>query len=328
MNAWGEKRLPFLFVIDYKMEDIFLCPLDQLIPNEIQFSTPFFNSMSDPLPHLDHGFSFTASPPSFEAYNRAYAHVLNEINYGNSYLTNLTFPSGIKTNLSLKDIFLYSDAPYKLLFKNKFVVFSPEIFVQVRDGKIYSHPMKGTINGELPGAMETILGNSKELAEHATIVDLIRNDMSITAKNVKVEKFRYIDKILTHSGKLLQVSSCISGDLPPNYNQKIGDILFSLLPAGSITGAPKEKTLEIIEEAENYKRGYYTGVFGIFDGQILDSGVMIRFIEKSKDGYIFKSGGGINAYSNPREEYQELINKIYVPISRNIEGSREKAFSC
>jgi para-aminobenzoate synthetase component 1 len=143
---------------------------------------------------------------------------------------------------------------------------------------------------------------------------LIRNDLSLVAKNVKVDKFRYVEKIRTNNKSLLQVSSRISGELPGNYEENIGSILFDLLPAGSISGAPKKKTLEIINEAENYKRGYYTGVFGVFDGKNLDSAVMIRFIERVGEELYFKSGGGITYMSKPEQEYQELIDKVYVPI--------------
>ena len=87
-----------------------------------------------------------------------------------------------------------------------------------------------------------------------------------------------------------------------------------LLPAGSILGAPKPKTLEIIQEAESCDRGYYTGVCGWFDGKNLDSCVMIRFIEKESGKLYFKSGGGITHLSNFADEYQEMKNKIYVPI--------------
>jgi len=76
----------------------------------------------------------------------------------------------------------------------------------------------------------------------------------------------------------------------------------------------KEKTLEIIAATEGRERGYYTGIFGIFDGHNLDSCVMIRYIEKSRDGYIYYSGGGITSHSNPLSEYNEMIDKIYVPI--------------
>ena len=143
---------------------------------------------------------------------------------------------------------------------------------------------------------------------------MIRNDLGKVSKNVCVEKFRYIDRIHTSEKDLLQISSEISGKLPDNYESHIGDILESLLPAGSISGAPKQKTLEIISEAELHERNYFTGVFGYFDGHQLDSGVMIRFIENINGQLYYKSGGGITYFSEPEKEYQEMINKIYVPI--------------
>ena len=174
--------------------------------------------------------------------------------------------------------------------------------------------MKGTIDSSVPDAERKILDDQKETAEHHTIVDMIRSDLSKVSTNVKVEKFRFLDKIKTSNKTLLQVSSKITGKLPADYQAHLGDILSALLPAGSICGAPKKKTLEIISKSEIYKRGYYTGVFGIFDGSQLQSAVMIRFIEKNGEKFIFKSGGGITFNSDPEREYQELIDKVYVPI--------------
>ena len=111
------------------------------------------------------------------------------------------------------------------------------------------------------------------------------------------------------------MSSEIVGELPESFNQNIGDIIFSMLPAGSISGAPKKKTIEVIKQAENYDRGYYTGICGIFDGENVDSGVMIRYVEQTNDGLIYKSGGGITAKSKLDEEYQELMDKIYIPFN-------------
>ena len=151
-------------------------------------------------------------------------------------------------------------------------------------------------------------------AFHATIVDLIRNDLSIVADNVEVTRYRYTDILHTNKGDLLQVSSEIKGDLPPGFLARLGQIVFSLLPAGSISGAPKPKTLQIIEAVEGYDRGFYTGIFGWFDGRNLDSAVMIRFVEQQGNSLVFKSGGGITSQSNPEKEYEELIRKIYVPL--------------
>lgn len=175
--------------------------------------------------------------------------------------------------------------------------------------------MKGTINAYVKNAKKVIIKDKKELAEHNTVVDLLRNDLSMIAEKVRVEKFRFIDKIKTNSGELLQVSSKISGNLNKNWRENLGDILNTLLPAGSICGAPKKKTVEIIKKIENYSRGYYTGVCGYFDGKKVDSCVMIRFVEnEGKEKLYFKSGGGITIFSDPKKEYNELIDKIYVPI--------------
>jgi len=73
--------------------------------------------------------------------------------------------------------------------------------------------------------------------------------------------------------------------------------------------------MRIIQEAENYDRGFYTGIMGEFDGKKLDTGVMIRFIEQQNTQKVFKSGGGITVYSEPRKEYEELIQKVYLPFS-------------
>ena len=139
--------------------------------------------------------------------------------------------------------------------------------------------------------------------------------MGIVSSKVRVNKFRFCEKINAGDKKLLQVSSKISAHLEENWNERIGDILTSILPAGSITGTPKKSTVEILDNIEKYERGFYTGIFGVYDGVNLDSSVMIRFIEKNQNGETFyKSGGGITCDSNASLEYQELIDKIYLPL--------------
>ena len=174
--------------------------------------------------------------------------------------------------------------------------------------------MKGTIDATLSNARECILSNQKELAEHVMIVDLMRNDLGIIATNVQVENFRYIDKIKAGDKSLLQVSSKITATLQKEWHEKLGDILCDITPAGSITGTPKRKTIEIIQEVENYQRGFYTGIFGVYDGKGVDSGVMIRFIDKQKGKLYYKSGGGITIDSKLDKEYKELVEKIYLPF--------------
>ena len=92
-----------------------------------------------------------------------------------------------------------------------------------------------------------------------------------------------------------------------------------MLPAGSVSGAPKPRTVQLIKEAEGEPRGFYAGVFGYFDGQALDSGVIIRYIEQAPDGQKFyRSGGGITAMSNAHGEYDEVMEKIYLPVRRPV----------
>ena len=210
-----------------------------------------------------------------------------------------------------------------------FVCFSPETFVRIKGGRIYSYPMKGTLDASLPNAEKLLMEDRKEAAEHATIVDLIRNDLSRVAEDVRVDKYRYIDVLHTNKGNILQTSSEISGRLPEDYPHHLGEILDAQLPAGSITGAPKDKTMQIIQEAEGYDRGFYTGIMGIYDQGELNSAVMIRFIEEeevfpskteNRMNYeairklYFKAGGGITSKSDCRKEYEEVIQKIYLPI--------------
>jgi para-aminobenzoate synthetase component 1 len=312
MNQLGKERVPFLFIIDFEMQAPFVEKLSDLRKN-VLYKVDKSQNYSN-VPERKSNLIFEKFPVSYERYLSAFEMVMANIEAGNTYLLNLAFPTKIKTDYSLEEIFYFSTAKYKLYFDNKYLVFSPETFVQIKNGKILSCPMKGTIDASIENAEERLINDEKEIAEHNTIVDLIRNDLSIVAKNVKVEKFRYVEEVKTSSKTLLQTSSLITGDLRDDFNESIGTIIFSLLPAGSISGAPKKKTVEIIKEAENYPRNYFTGIFGIYDGTNLDSAVMIRFIENVSDELYFKSGGGITFMSDPKIEYQEMIDKVYVPI--------------
>lgn len=313
MNVWGRLRVPFSFVIDFEMQKILLFRSNEALPKGILMSLPE-KQIGEVQTTAAKRFFFSKSPMSFDRYFDAFQTVTSHIHAGNSFLLNLTFPTKIETDLTLHEIYTRSTAKYKLLIDNDFVCFSPETFVSIREGQISSHPMKGTIKASIPGAEKIILADNKETAEHATIVDLIRNDLSLVASDVSVKRYRYVEKIKTNEGDILQVSSEITGKLPWNFNHKLGDIIFALLPAGSVTGAPKRKTVEIIKEVEEIPRGYYTGIFGFFDGDNLESAVAIRFIEKRNGHLWFRSGGGITCNSDVAKEYNELIDKVYVPI--------------
>ena len=307
VNALAGKREPFLFISDFKAKNIEVIPLCELHKHDISFE------INENYSYLPHPHLLRLEALSFEEYQEKFAFVVEKIKSGDTYLLNLTQETPIQTSLTLKEMFSLANAHYKLRYKDKFICFSPEKFVQITNNTISTFPMKGTIDASVLNAKQKILADEKEMAEHIMIVDLLRNDLSIVAKEVKVEKFRYITEIEAGEKKLLQVSSKINGTLASNWQESLGDILKALLPAGSISGTPKKSTLDIIEQIEGYERGFFSGVFGIFDGENFDSGVMIRFIEKKGDRLVYKSGGGITLDSDASSEYKELQDKIYLP---------------
>ena len=386
INQLASQDEPFLFVINYQGDKAFIRLLSDINPEECLFdfegrgnlSHVWKETLKEEISEKETWKKETSEkeisettwqidPPLYEDYKRSFNIVKSNIMAGNSYLTNLTCRVPVSCNLSLEEIFHRAKGKYKLLLRRKrtqaedkahlkeenieenltpFVCFSPETFVRIKGGRIYSYPMKGTLDASLPNAEKQLMEDRKEAAEHATIVDLIRNDLSRVAENVRVDKYRYIDVLHTNKGDILQTSSEISGRLPEDYPHHLGEILDAQLPAGSITGAPKDKTMQIIQEAEGYDRGFYTGIMGIYDHGELNSAVMIRFIEeetspvdfetdgeknfKASEGkgdeaskgkrdeasrkLYFKAGGGITSKSDCQKEYEEVIQKIYLPF--------------
>ena len=346
INRLASQDEPFLFVINYQGDKAFIRQLSDINPEECLFDFEGRGNSSDEMKNNSEKIaeiSWQIAPPLYEDYERSFGIVKSNIMAGNSFLTNLTCKVPVSCNLSLEDIFHRAKGKYKLLLRrnenlNPFVCFSPETFVRIKGGRIYSYPMKGTLDASLPDAEKLLMEDRKEAAEHATIVDLIRNDLSRVAEDVRVDKYRYVDVLHTNKGDILQTSSEISGRLPEDYPHHLGEILDVQLPAGSITGAPKDKTMQIIQEAEGYDRGFYTGIMGIYDQGELNSAVMIRFVEeeflpidfdadgrknnkasegkkdKSSRKLFFKAGGGITSKSDCQREYEEVIQKIYLPF--------------
>lgn len=309
INRFQHDNKPFFFLVDFEKKFGFCELVKDIDPAELKFNF----RMPDNKPVPIH-FNLETTPLPFTEYKIAFDHVLSGIEKGDSYICNLTFSTPVQCELEPELLFYLANAPYKVWMRDKFVVFSPEQFIKISGNVIRTFPMKGTIKADLVNAEEILRQNKKEKAEHNAIVDLLRNDLSMVCDKVNVERFRYTDLISTHRGPILQMSSEISGKLTAYYQKHWGTLIDMLTPAGSITGAPKQSTVNLIAKAESHKRSYYTGIAGLFMDNILDTAVMIRYIEITKDGLRFKSGGGIHALSDPLQEYEELNTKVYVPV--------------
>lgn len=317
LNELGAAREPCFFLVDFELEAPRVWAAGEATDDQPRFSFRNYSDLaSPPTGMLSPRLSADHLPES--AFRKAFEIVQAGLQRGDSFLTNLTFPVPVELSCTLEDIYWQSEAKYRILWPNNFVCFSPETFITIDNkGYIESRPMKGTAL-DTEKARADLLNSRKEIAEHATIVDLIRNDLSLVAKQVRVTDYRYFHKIATSSRGLVQTSSKIGGQLPNEWQDQLGDILSTLLPAGSVSGAPKPATLDIIQKAEGQSRGYYCGIGGYFDGASIDTCVLIRFIEERDDGsHFFRSGGGITARSKWSEEFAELKAKVRIPLAVN-----------
>ncbi len=327
LNQWGQEKKPFVFLIDFEQKKPLAWPVDAC-PDDFQFKFTKASSLKkelqnatiidEPLAAVGHKnvnsvehSLITKYPIKTSDYQHKFNQVMDALHKGDSFLMNLTIPTPVQNTVHFQTYFDHAKSKYVVWLKNDFIAFSPETFIQIESGMISTFPMKGTIDASLPNAKELLLNDSKELAEHATIVDLLRNDLSRVASKVRVTNFRYYEEIPTQNGMIGQVSSAIEGELPNDYAARIGSILYDLLPAGSVSGAPKKKTAQLIASIEGTDRGYYTGIAGYFDGVDLDSCVLIRYLGADQ---VYHSGGGITFQSDMASEYQEMINKVYVPV--------------
>ena len=304
--------IPCFFLVDFECTRPRLWKMPELADAGVRFSFP--GNPDGAYPHPGVPLTLQAGSVRESDFQRAFDRIQRGLQHGDSFLANLTFPTPVGLSGSLSDVYEQSLAKYRVLLSDRFVSFSPETFVTITpEGYLESRPMKGTAEDSAAGR-HYLLNSPKEIAEHATIVDLIRNDLSRVAREVRVTDYRYLRSVTTTAGGLVQTSSKIGGRLPPDWRDRLGTILATLLPAGSVSGAPKAATLRLIREAEGRDRGYYCGIAGYFDGAALDTCVLIRFIEQRGGDYYFRSGGGITALSRWQEEFEELRSKIRIPV--------------
>jgi len=198
----------------------------------------------------------------------------------------------------------------------KIVGSSPELLVRCENGIVETRPIAGTrprgVNEAEDKKLEKeLLADTKERAEHVMLVDLGRNDIGRVCKpgSVQVTDFMFIER---YSHVMHIVSNC-KGILDKDKNAF--DVLRACFPAGTVSGAPKVRAMEIIDELENTRRGYYAGAVGYFSfSGNMDTCITIRtMLVSGKDAFI-QSGGGVVADSIPSKEYQETVNKAKAMI--------------
>ncbi len=240
------------------------------------------------------------------------------IRAGDTYQVNLstrrTLPLHAAPEKVYETIRRVNPSPYMGLFRMPgftLVCGSPELLVRVRDGKIESRPIAGTRpRGDTPerdaALAAELTANAKENAEHLMLVDLLRNDLGrvSTPGSVQVPEYMTVER---YSHVMHLVSHVVGEPLPA---ASAWDIVASVFPGGTITGAPKVRTMEIIEELEPVRRAFYTGSAGWISGDDeMNLNIIIRTLH-ARDGLAHvQAGAGIVADSDPAREYLESLNK-------------------
>jgi anthranilate synthase component 1 len=193
---------------------------------------------------------------------------------------------------------------------------SPEALVKVQGTRAYSHPIAGSKpRGATPEedlALATALeGDEKERAEHLMLVDLARNDLLKVCRpgSVEVTEFMHVERF----SHIMHLVSSVEGDLSPGRNAI--DAFRATFPAGTLSGAPKPRALEIIDELEPAQRGVYGGVVGYFDfAGSADVAIAIRTVLLQPGLARVQAGAGLVADSDPDSENQEARNKAAAPL--------------
>jgi anthranilate synthase component 1 len=220
-------------------------------------------------------------------------------------------------------------SPYMFYFSSDDIEIagaSPETLVKLNNGELYTYPLagsrpRGKTKQEDDELEANLLQDAKELSEHNMLVDLGRNDLGKISEfgSVKVEQYHNILKF----SHIMHIGSTVKGTIRDDKTAL--DAIDAVLPAGTLSGAPKIRAMQIINELENNKRGIYGGAIGYIDftGN-LDTCIAIRIAYKKKGRVFIRSGAGIVADSNPQKEHQECINKAQAVVSAIKQASKEE----
>ncbi len=254
-----------------------------------------------------------------ESYHQNVQLVLDHIAKGDIYQANFThkFEANFKGDsfALYKNLRAFNPAPFSCYFplneKQAILSSSPERFFKVQKNQITCYPIKGTIKRDLDQLVDLenknkLLNSSKDHAELAMIVDLIRNDLGRICrfKSIKVNEWK---KLETYQ-KVHHLVGIIEGTLTDNFD--FSTIFKSLCPGGSITGAPKIKSMQILSSLEQEQRGPYTGTLGYISlNGNMDFNILIRTIILDQQNLSLQVGGGIVSDSDVASEYQESLDK-------------------
>ena len=272
--------------------------------------------------------------PAFDeaTYSRMIEKAKHYIHEGDIFQVVLSNPIRAKATGSLLDTYRVlrasNPSPYMFYFSSDDIELagaSPETLVKVEDRTVRTFPLAGTrprgkTKEEDEALEKELLADEKELAEHNMLVDLGRNDMGRICKvgSVAVEQYLGIERY----SQVMHIGSTVVGELAEGKDAV--DAMNAILPAGTLSGAPKFRACEIIEELENSKRGVYGGALGYLDftGN-MDVCIAIRLVYKKNGEICIRSGAGIVADSNPIKEYEECKNKakaVLLAIEQAKEG--------
>lgn len=237
---------------------------------------------------------------------------------GDIFQVVLSNPLTARATGSMFDVYrilrVLNPSPYMFYFVSDNIEIagaSPETLAKLVDGKLYTFPLAGTrprgkTEEEDKALEKNLLSDEKELAEHNMLVDLGRNDLGKISRIGTVKVDQYLD-ILRFS-HVMHIGSTVEGEIRDDRDAV--DAIDAVLPAGTLSGAPKLRACEIIEEEENRKRGIYGGAIGYLDfSGNMDTCIGIRLAYKKNGVLCVQSGAGIVAHSVPENEYHECINK-------------------
>jgi len=342
--AWQIEKLPNIATDDLLLPDILICFYDAFLifdrirkktifiscnfEKDIFFKTKFIEKKKSIRSLFEKSSKFRfnkkkfkieklCSNMSFSTYVYLIEKIKNYIKEGDVYQINFSHRFEIKGDFHPYNLFLnlkeVNPSPYSAYFNcNDFILISnsPELFLKKSKDKILTKPMKGTRRSGKKEFVYDLLKSEKDRAELIMIVDLERNDFGKICKygSVKVKKLINFEKYKT----VYQTTSTIEGELRKNVGFE--EIIRAIFPSGSITGAPKKRAMEIIEELEPTKRNFYTGSFGYFGfNENLQLNILIRTLLIKNNKIYYPVGGGIVWDSIPEKEYEETITK-----SRNL----------